>query len=104
MGGMYTMAVLKGLEMRRKRNKAMKFKIELEFEHGITNKKRIQQLEELGFKFEKSTNPFFPTDSMDVVHNPEIEINSLGQLMQLIEELGQCVVSKGKIYQFNGGL
>jgi hypothetical protein len=54
-------------------------------------------LEELGFKFEPYTSPFYRDDRFELSGSPEIEINTLQELMQFAAKFEEIVIKKDSI-------
>jgi hypothetical protein len=58
-------------------------------------------LEELGFKFEPYTSPFYRDDRFLLSGSPVIEINTLQELMQFVGKFKEIVIKKDSIEIYN---
>jgi len=63
------------------------------------NEEKIKALKEVGFTFKKSS---ICPSHMEISGEPEIEINSLSELMDFVDRFGQIVLDDGYIEIYDG--
>jgi hypothetical protein len=74
----------------------MKFKLST-IGDCYTDPDKIEKLEKIGFTFKPSTFAMFNTKTFHIEGSPEIEINTLEELIEFSNTFGELIVSDGSI-------